>query len=294
MRKLFSISYLILAASKSFAQTQDDTTGLHLFNVGRTFYENGRKDSALAVWSRIVDGKVGEHYDIYGDALFNIPNVYWEMKNYKKAKEGYKRVLASNLRDDAETGSLMEPHTNYKHKAAIALAGLYQKDSNYDEVLSWLTKSQTLYPYWGFEGSSTNVSQEEAYLLAWKTDILLKLNKKNEAIREIILDLVYAEYPESFFKKAEDKLADLVDKKEFIDSFNAAINKTVIKGKKNNLIASFVFQGVIYDMPVSNNYPARNLPHFFYTLFIPKNEQITNQYVIKYIKRQHFYARFSE
>lgn len=294
MRKLFITSCLIFVALSCLAQIKNDTTGIYRFNIGRVFYENGQKDSALAVWSKIVDGKIGQHYDIYGDALFNIPNLYWEMKKYEKAKEGYKKVLASDLRDDVETGSLMEPHANYKHKAAVALAGLCQRDSNYTEALSWLDKAQTLYPYWGFEGSATNISQEESYLLAWKTDLLISLDRRNEAVRQIILDLIYAEYPESFFRNAEDKLVELVDKKSFVNSFGTAIERMIIKKEKGNLVASFKFKKAVYEILVSKSYPPRNLPHFFHVLFIPKSQEISRQYIVSYIKRQHFYARLSK
>lgn len=294
MNNAFSVVTLIFSLLAFSVQAQDDTTGLYLFNRGRSLYEKGQRDSALAVWSIIVDKKIGYHYDIYGDALFNIPNIYWEMGNYEKAKVGYKRVLASDLGDDAETGSLMEPHTNYKHKAAVALAGLYQKEADYVEVLGWLSKAQEMYPYWGFEGSATNISKEEAYLLDWKTNVFLKLNRRSEAIREIILDLIYAEYPDEFFKKSQAKFFSLVDKKIFISSFNKALSNLKISVITNGAEASFVFQGLKYQIKISKKYPPRNLPHFFHSLVVPKSQAIISEYVIDYIKRQSFYVHLSQ
>jgi tetratricopeptide (TPR) repeat protein len=291
LKQLLTICLQMLLFS-SLAQAQaDDTTGIHLFNLGRAYYENGQIDSTLAIWSRIVDRKIGLHYDVYGDALFNIPNLYWEKKNYAKAKDGYRRVLASDLRDDAETGSLMEPHTNYKHKAAVALASLYQKDGNYTEVLSWLNKAESEYPYWGFEGSDTNISQKESYLLAWKTDMLLKLNRKEEAIQQIILELIYADELEDFFQEPEDVLMTLVDKKSFFTDFDNSINKLVVSSVGDEWKATFVFRGLTYQVPISKKYPPKNLPHYYKKLFIAQGQKPNAEFMKDYIRHRRFYSR---
>ncbi|WP_426061070.1 tetratricopeptide repeat protein [Hymenobacter sp. B1770] len=283
--------FLTISSLGCLAQAPSDTTGIQLFNQGRAYYEKGQIDSTLAIWSRIVDRKIGLHYDIYGDALFNIPNLYSEIKDYAKAKAGYRKVLASNLRDDAETGSLMEPHTNYKHKAAIALAGLYQKEGNYNEVLSWLNKAESEYPYWGFEGSDTNISQKEAYLLAWKTDVLLKLNRKEEAVQQIILELIYADELEEFFSESEDALLKLVDKKRFAAELNNAVNKLVVSNNDDEWKAVFTLLGLTYNVPISKNYPPKNLPHYYKKLFIAQSQQPTAEFMKDYIRRRSFYVR---
>jgi tetratricopeptide (TPR) repeat protein len=283
---------LSLISISVFGQTQSDNAGLSMFNRGLDFYNEGNLDSALAIWTRIVENKIGVQYDTYGSAFFNIPTIYWQMKNYDKAKEWYKKVLASDLRDNDETGNLMEPHTNYKHKSAMALAGLYEIDSKYTDVLDWLNKADTVYRYWGFEGSATNVSEEEAYLLDWKISTLLKLNRKEEAIQAIILELICSDYLEDFFQKSEDTLLTLIDKKSFKPDFDAALNNLLIQRlDSNNWVATFKLHKLEYKIPISKVYPDRNLPHYWRIYFASKNQVVDEKYLVGYIKARSFYKR---
>lgn len=285
---------LVFISICCYGQTVEDTSGIKLFDKGFEFYKKGNFDSTLKIWTEIVEKKIGIHYDTYGYAFFNIPRVYWQLRNYDKAKEWYKKVLASNLRDNDETGSLMEPHTNYKHKSAMALAGLYQLDSNYEEVLKWLNQADTLYRYWGFEGSATNVSEEQAYLLEWKAQVLRKLHKSNEAIRAIITELICSDRNEGFFNKSEDTLMNLIDKVDFKTEFDAAINQLEInKQNDSNWTASFIYHGLEYKIPISSVYPERNLPHYWTTYFINKNSSPDKQKIISYIRGRSFYKRLT-
>lgn len=286
------ITILIILPSHLFGQTPDDTVGIKLFNRGLEFYKVGNLDSTLIIWTKIVDNKIGIHSDIYGNAFFNIPTIYWQIKNYDKARDWYRKILASDLKDNDETGSLMDPHTNYKHKAAVALAGLYQLDSNYTEVLQWLEKADTLYRYWGFEGSASNVSKRQAYLLAWKAEVLQNLNKPEEAIRLIITELICSDKLENFFKASEDILIKLVDKTPFKPKFDNAINQLEIKKLGNeNWVASFSLDRLVYNIPISNVYPDKNLPHYWTIYFIDKNSIPDKQNIINYIQNRNFYKR---
>jgi tetratricopeptide (TPR) repeat protein len=290
-----TLLFLILLISASgLAQTNDDSTGMKMFNRGLEYYKHGNLDSTLQIWTELVDKKIGIHYDTYGNAFFNIPTIYWEMKNYDKAKEWYQKILASDLRDNDETGSLMEPHTNYKHKSAVALAGLYQVDSNYTEVLQWLNKADTVYRYWGFEGSSTNVSERQAYILGWKVDVLLKLKMKEEAIQTIITELICSRSLENFFEESEDTLLSLIDKKTFKSDFDNALNElTLLPLDSSNWIATFSLHGLNYKIPISKTYPDRNLPHYWRIYFINKNQSIDKKYLVDYIKERNFYTRLT-
>jgi tetratricopeptide (TPR) repeat protein len=286
---LFLFTFVI---TNSYGQTNTDSSGIDLFNRGLEHYNNKNFDSTLIIWTEIVDKKIGLHYDVYGNAFFNIPRVYWQMKKYEKAKEWYKKVLSSELRDNDETGSLMEPHTNYKHKSAVALASLSQIDSNYLEVLQWLDQADTVYKYWGFEGSATNVSQEEANLLSWKIDVLLKLNRKEDAIQTIIRELICSRSLENFFKEAEDTLLAIIDKFNFRSDFDKALNQMTIQPvDNNNWVATFMFQGIIYRIPISKIYPDNNLPHYWRIYFISKSETAEKNSFIEYIKGRRFYKR---
>jgi tetratricopeptide (TPR) repeat protein len=300
--RLFSISLmkqLILlvftfAITDSYGQTHTDSSGIDLFDQGLDHYNKKNFDSAIIIWTKIVDQKIGLRYDVYGNAFFNIPRVYWQMKKYEKAKEWYKKILNSELRDNNETGSLMEPHTNYKHKSAVALASLYQIDSNYLEVLQWLDKADTVYRYWGFEGSATNISQKKANLLNWKVDVLLKLNKKEDAIQAIIIELIFSRSLENFFRESEDTLLTIIDKSNFRSDFDKALNQMTIQAvDTSNWIATFVFQGIIYRIPISKIHPDMSLPHYWRIYFISKSEDAEKNSFIEYIKGRRFYKRLT-
>jgi tetratricopeptide (TPR) repeat protein len=291
MKQAFTILLAMLSLT-SIGQTPTDTTGMKMFSRGLDFYNKGNLDSALAIWTEIVDKKIGLHYDTYGNAFFNIPTIYWQLKEYQKAKEWYIKVLESDLRDNDETGSLMEPHTNYKHKSAIALAGLSQLDSNYAEVLQWLIKADTLYKYWGFEGSATNVSEEQAYLLHWKINVLLKLNRREEAIRATLIELICSRNLEDFFSKSEDTLLTLVDKKQFKLEIDSSMHNLAIQTiDDKNWTASFYLHGLEYKIPISKAYPDKNLPHYWTIYFVNKDQTVDNKNVVEYIEQRNFYRR---
>lgn len=293
--KIIIAIFLSFITFKSFGQIPSDTTGIELFNKGIDYYNKGELDSTLFIWTTLVDKGIGKNYDIYGNAFFNIPTIYWQKKEYQKAKDWYKRVLNSDLRDNDETGLLMEPHTNYKHKSAMALAGLYEVDSSYTETLEWLYKADTVYRYWGFEGSATSISKNQSYLLSWKTEILLKLKQKDKAIRAIVLELICSGKLETFFSKSENKLLELIDKNIYRTKLDNALDKLEIKKiNQTNWIVFFEIDNLNYEIPVTTIYPDRNLPHYWTMIFIGKDKSPEKELIIKRIKEQNFYKRIKE
>lgn len=278
-----------------FGQNKDDKDGMKAFNRGMKYYEAGNIDSTLIVWTEMVENKTGIGYDSYGNAFFNIPTLYWQQKNYPKAIEWYKKVIASDLRDNDETGSLMEPHTNYKHKSACALAGLYQLDSNYTQTLYWLGMADTVYRYWGFEGSATSISKKQAYLLGWKTEVLLKLKRKDEAVRGIVTELICAgSYLQNFFSTSEDTLLSMVEHTPFKNAIDAALDSAVIRQiGANEWIATFRLEGLVYSLPISKNYPDRDLPHYWRKLFPAMDETVDIAWLKKTVQDCSFYQLLS-
>lgn len=275
-------------------QTVVDSTGMELFNRGLKHYQSGNLDSSLVIWKKIVDEKIGVRYDTYGNAFYNIGSLYVQMKNYEKAKEWYKKILASDLRDNDETGSLMEPHTNYKHKSAKILARLYAFDSNFTEALGWIYKADTVYRYWGFEGSASNVSNVQSGLLASKAELLKRLKRPNEAVRVIVTELICTSH-QGFFAAPEDTLLTLIDKKTFKAEFDKAINNVnIVKVNENNWVASFPMNGLTYTFPISNVYPDRNIPHYWSVYFIDEKTAPTKQQIINSIMEKNFYKRLSQ
>jgi tetratricopeptide (TPR) repeat protein len=293
MKNIFLI-ILISFSIPVFGQTINDSLGIKLFNRGIDFYKQGKLDSTLVLWTEIVDKNIDGHPSIYGAAFFNIPTVYWQLKKYELAKEWYKKILSSNLKDNEETGELMEPHANYKHKSALALAELCEIDSNYNEALEWLNQADKVYRYWGFEGSATNITKKQAYLLNRKTTTLLKLDRKDEAIRTIIIELICSNRLESFFTQSEKKLLTMIDKKEFKSDLDNSLDNLVIENiDKNNWLVTFELHKQKYVFSVANIYPDRNIPHYWTKYFINKDQTVDKLKLIEYIKQRSFYIQMS-
>ena len=212
MKKLSLWIVSLLCGQHLFAQIKPDSASENLFLSAVSHFENKKLDSAMAIWTRIAEERIGGDSYIYGNSLFNMGVVYLIRKDAPSAKTHFLRILASDVRDHDETGQLMEPHTNYKHKSAFNLARLAYSDSNFKEALDWIWKADTLYPYWGFEGSATNISKKNAALLGWKSHLLQRLNQREAAIALIFKELVVAGELSSFLSQSQAELYAMVDK----------------------------------------------------------------------------------
>jgi tetratricopeptide (TPR) repeat protein len=292
MQKILVLCCFLFSTFFAAAQNSaNDSLALSLFKRALQCLEKEQPDSAIIFFKTIVDEKMAMQTQLYGNAFYNIPSVYYSMEKTDKAKEWFEKVLNSDLKDNDETGSLMEPHTNYKHKSALALASLAQNDKNYALALSWVLKADTLYRYWGFEGSSTNVSKKQANLLEWKMELFGLLNKNEEATKAVISELICADRLTGFFKREQMTFLENIKKKSvFKKELDKALSKTIIKTiDKNNWSASFVFQGLTYIIPISNTYPDGDIPHYWQTVFIQKTEEATAEMFVKTVKSCDFY-----
>jgi tetratricopeptide (TPR) repeat protein len=284
------LSYVTVFAQKN---AKYDSSAIKLFNKGLDYYTDGKDDSALAIWTRIINKKIGIKEQVYGNALFNIPTIYWKKGQLGKAKEGYEKVIAADLKDSASTGDPEDPHTNYKHKSAMALAGLCAIDSSYTETLKWLALADTQYRFWGFEGSSSSVAEEEASIVSGETDALLKLKKREEAIYVILGHLICTNL-EQEFEVPESRLLSLVDHKSFKAGLDKALNAVVVENTSpDNWLAVFTFQGFSYRIPISKIYPDKNIPHYHQTIYAGKMQDINKKYFIDYISKRSFYKALS-
>lgn len=287
---------LLFLPSICFAQKDAKPEDLEKFNSALSYYEEGQIDSTLKIWTEIVDQKIGMESDIYGNAFFNIPTIYWQLKEYEKAKTWYKRILESELKDSDTTGSLMDPHTNYKHKSATSLAGLYEIDKDYEKVLYYLDLAETKYPYWGFEGSRTNVGITKEYLLLWRVDVLMMMQNVEEAIRTLLTELIVQEHSINPFKESEDNLYALLNMSEddFIGNFDQALEALEIKNiDEHNWEASFNYRGLDYTIPICDIYPKRELPHYWSIYFIDEGTSPTKAELIESIKKRRFYEHLA-
>lgn len=288
--KKYLIILSLLLPSLILAQETPNTFALARFNSGLDYYQEGNLDSTLKIWTEIVDKKIGIESDVYGNAFFNIPTIYWELEEYENAKIWYRRILESDLKDSDETGSLMEPHTNYKHKSAAALAGLYENEVNYKMVIYWLELAETKYPYWGFEGSNTSVTKRKEYLLNWKVGVLLEMDSTQHAIRAILTELICCRNTVNPLDESEQILLSIIKDEHFKSKFDAAIDDLVITAiDSNNWHATFKFQELTYTIPISDTYPSKELPHYWSIIFIEKGSEPDKEEIIKTIRSRSFY-----
>ena len=105
----FTLIVVLLVSGISPAQVPEAKTALDSFNIGLYYYNQGNKDTALQLWKTMLENGNGKHTDIYGSTYFNIPTIYWQLGQKDSARIWYKRLLNSDLKDNDETGMLMEP-----------------------------------------------------------------------------------------------------------------------------------------------------------------------------------------
>ena len=73
-----------------------------------------------------------------------------ELKDYKKAKETFLKILKSEANDKEKggigSGIMGEPYANYKNRACKTLADIELKSNNYYEALNYLDETKK-FPY---------------------------------------------------------------------------------------------------------------------------------------------------
>jgi hypothetical protein len=289
-------SLLVFLLTPLLLSAQTDTTGIALFDKAINLIKNKNNDSSLVIFKKIVAERIGAGSYVYGNSFFNIPTLFAMQEKYDSAKLWYKKVLVSDLKDNDETGELMEPHTNYKHKSAIRLASLYDRDSNFSEALKWVYLADTVYRYWGFEGSATNVSKKQASLLLWKSYLFSKLDKPQETVHVILFELISSGRYEGFFDESEEELLKLLgsDRAVFKETLDKAIGEAIITPlDKTGYDISFKLKGRSYIFHFRRQWPEKDIPHFWHMIHIG-NDTVDKDYFIAYIKGRSFYKKISE
>ena len=291
----FTLIVVLLVSGISPAQVPEAKTALDSFNIGLYYYNQGNKDTALQLWKTMLENGNGKHTDIYGSTYFNIPTIYWQLGQKDSARIWYMRLLNSDLKDNDETGMLMEPHTNYKHKSAVALAGLSQSDTNWMDVLHWLNQADTVYRYWGFEGSATSVSKRQSYLNTWKVAVYRKLHQDDQAIHELLIELICASHLETFFSQSGDTLLSMVNHASFKTELDHALNHATLEQvDSTHWVVRFKMNSLAYRIPYSSAYPSRDLPHYWRILFIKPGESPTIEKFIQDVHSRSFYLQLNQ
>jgi len=290
MKRIIFLLFL-LPATASFAQSRFDSLGIQFFNQGMEFYKHGKIDSCLNRWEYMINKRLGRSYDVYGSAFFNIPTIYLQERNYDSAKFWFLKLLDSHLQDNAETGDSSEPFFNYKHKSAMTLAAIYHLDSNYKAAYEILCKADTLYPYWGIPHNPIKQCNEEANILELQVAELLKMDRKEEAIRCIVLTLITAGDHAAYFQKSELSLFELIPPGLLKADLDKALRNASIVGLPNgNKLLVLNLRGLSYQIPITSNPPPDHIPIYWKFIILKKQQVADKTEIIRMIKAGDFYS----
>lgn len=218
-------------------------------------YENGKTDSALAAFEKIV-----ELYDttntMYDFALTNIPGLYEHIGDKANAELWYRKILASEIiTNDYRLDNSENSFANYKHHAAVRLASICKNSAKYTEALDFTWQADTLYPF-----NDTSVvlkSQKKALLLYDKINLYQSLKKYDDALFCGINGIINEETPH-LYDRHSALLVDIIKKqkeyKKYVKAFNAALLKLKVSEEDNIVTGSFKFEGMEYKLSIDKNY----------------------------------------
>jgi|GEM_PF-3942072 len=152
------------------------------FRKAESLYNQSKVDSALTLYlelsAEVEKGNINPYTQI---AMGNVSHIYYSNRS-KKAYPWLKKIINSPLNDSLDTNSLIDPMTNFKHKASLRLFSIEESFSEDSLALSYLNDAFDKYPYYGFPGSCTNVYKHDAYISRLKYQFLLRLDEEYEAI----------------------------------------------------------------------------------------------------------------
>ncbi len=266
---------------------------LAYFQQGYDYLDEGNVSKALEIWKDIVNRKMGQETDIYGCSFYNIPTIYFHQEEYDLAEEWYKKILVSDLKDNEETGQLMEPHANYKHKSAFFLSEIAIQRGDYAMALAWLEKADKLYPYWGFEGSYTNIRKKQAFLKGRKLELLKELGNRDVLVHTLLTDmLIAADRAEQFPKVQAALLEQLYDSSFKRDLDEALKDLQIVALNDHQWEAHFELYHRSYRLLISDQRLPRELPQyqqFYWWEEASEGETPSIEVVVALIKRQPFY-----
>lgn len=201
---------------------------------------------ALNCFQKFYEARKDQKSQVYGSAFFNIPVLYEALGDKAAALEWYEKILAAPVSDRDTTGDLMEPHANYKHKAAIKIAIMKYRAQEYDAALRYIQKAKIDHPYIGFEGSATGETKELFRIFHFETDVYTDMGDKLGALAcglDIYLNSHYA----PGFSEFKTKLKKLIaaepgDEKTFKAFVEDALEKAVFSKEKGQVKLVFLLK----------------------------------------------------
>ena len=114
-----------------------------------------------------------------------------ELKDYKKAKETFLKILKSEANDKEKggigSGIMGEPYANYKNRACKTLADIELKSNNYYEALNYLDETKK-FPYAHFCGNE--YAADEIYMVLMYSKCYIGLNQYEKAFDILLPNII--------------------------------------------------------------------------------------------------------
>lgn len=286
--KKLTIFYLLLFCICSSLGLKSQTQEVKdLFDYGLKLHEESKTDSSILTFKSILEKAKDKETLIFGSSFFNIPILYKNLGNKSEAIKWFKKIIDSNLQDNLETGGLMEPHANFKHKSSIQLGNIYTELDSLETALFWLNQADSIFRYWGFEGSSTSISKHKSRLLLKRIDILKRLNRNQDAINLIINELLNGD--EDYLYLSILELYRLTSKRKLKKEYLKQIkNFEIIKTDLLNYKVKLKLFDQEYFIYFTKDYFDYDLPHYFSKVYIKEDVAITKELVLNYLKKRTF------
>jgi tetratricopeptide (TPR) repeat protein len=220
MKKLRTIFIFILFGQITFAQDNSVQKDFLLFEKGYTLQtlvdedlelndvinssdsSTSEKDFAEEIKEIILERAL-ENYQELIDSFPNSKLLYRAMNNkgyieldlddIEEAEKTFKKIIDSEA-DDEEIGGpglglMSEPYTNYKNRAAKALANIYLEKEDFAEALKFLDLTKK-YPYYHFCGNEYEA--DEIYMSTLYAKCYIGL--KDYEISNIFIDSNFSDY----------------------------------------------------------------------------------------------------
>ena len=94
---------------------------------------------------------------------------------------------------------------------------------------------------------------------------------------------------ESFFRKNEERLFELVKRKKFIKEYFKSVNNVQVeKIDAKNYQATLELFGKSYVINFNNGKYENKLPHYYSSVYFKDDKKINKNYVVEYLKTRKF------
>jgi len=230
MKKIINLLFYLILSLCVYSQKMPSD----YFEEGIDFMENDNTPKALESFKHIVENHPKN--DLYPRSFYNLGYVYYQDKDYHKAKLIFKSILESQFNEkEALGGNIMaDPYTNYRHRASSLLHAIYYETEKYDSALHYLALSDTVYPFQHFCGNA--YAEQDIYMSLKYSDLYEKLNDLTNAKTELFNSIFYNGLADN--TEVLDKLKELYQQEKNHKKIKKQLDKSLQKIYSKTLTSS--------------------------------------------------------